>query len=159
LPPSTLVIRLLGEFMTPRSESNQTVLVVEDSARDVELLQAAIRKANCACKFHFVKDGSEAIAYLNGDPPFEDRSVHPTPRVILLDLGLRRVDGFEVLKWIRASDRCENVKIMVWSGWQNVKNAELTRQLGANIFILKMATPDVYANVVSGISMALDDSR
>src|ERR1035441_11058397 len=73
----------------------KNVLVVEDSADDVELLLIAARTAPDVVSFHMVKDGEQALAYLKGEGQFADRKAHPLPHLVLLDLSLPGMDGLD----------------------------------------------------------------
>src|ERR1035438_8483717 len=91
----------------------KNVLVVEDSADDVELLLIAARTAPDVVSFHMVKDGEQALAYLKGEGQFADRKAHPLPHLVLLDLSLPGMDGFEVLAWIRQHPEFSALKVFV----------------------------------------------
>src|SRR5690606_25342927 len=78
-----------------------SILIVDDNSDDVLLLKRAFARVGVANPIYSVHSGHEAIAYLRGIPPFEDRGQHPLPSVILLDLQMPDGDGFEVLQWIR----------------------------------------------------------
>src|ERR1035438_1980256 len=93
----------------------KNVLVVEDSADDVELLLIAARTAPDVVSFHMVKDGEQALAYLKGEGQFADRKAHPLPHLVLLDLSLPGMDGFEVLAWIRQHPEFSALKVFVWT--------------------------------------------
>src|ERR1017187_5001773 len=93
----------------------KNVLVVEDSTDDVELLMIAARTAPDMVSFHVVKDGEQALAYLNGEGHFADRHAHPFPHLVLLDLSLPGMDGFEVLAWIRQRPEFSALKVFVWT--------------------------------------------
>src|SRR5215470_12612523 len=83
------------------TSSGTTVLHVDDDPNDTALLEAAKRKAEIDFRLENVSDGDQAMAYLNGAGPYANRTRHPWPEMILLDLKMPRATGFEILRWIR----------------------------------------------------------
>jgi CheY-like chemotaxis protein len=79
-----------------------TVLLCEDDPDDVLLTQIAFEKARLANPLQIVRDGEEAIAYLEGEGRFADRTRFPLPILVLLDLKMLKLDGFHVLQWLRS---------------------------------------------------------
>src|SRR5437660_12408219 len=79
-----------------------TVLHIDDDPNDAELLDAAVRKAKATFTLHSVSDAEQAMAYLNGQGAYRDRTRFEMPSLILLDLKMPRATGFELLKWIRS---------------------------------------------------------
>ena len=77
-------------------------LLVEDNEDDVFFMQRAFQQAGVHNPLHVVRNGEEAIEYLSGQNGFSDRQEHPLPDLIFLDLKMPGVNGFEVLKWMRA---------------------------------------------------------
>ena len=77
------------------------VLIAEDDPGDVFLLQRAFSTAGVSASLHFVRDGQEAIDYLGGEASFADRTAYPLPELMLLDLKMPRLNGFDVLEWLR----------------------------------------------------------
>ncbi len=77
-----------------------TVLYVEDEEGDLFFMQAAFRKAGIGQALRSVGNGREAIDYLAGSGPYADRERHPLPTMVLLDLNLPLISGFEVLEWL-----------------------------------------------------------
>ena len=77
------------------------LLVIEDANDQALMVGIAARRANPGLDVHTVHNGLEGLAYLGGLPPFDDRSRHPMPDLVILDLYMPEVDGFEVLSWMR----------------------------------------------------------
>src|SRR4051812_15458274 len=92
---------LRGGLYTLVVENRELVLLVEDSDDDALMLRRAFKKVGIAMTLAHVKTGNQAIRYLRGDGDYGNRTVHPLPRFVLLDLGLPGKDGNEVLGWIR----------------------------------------------------------
>ena len=115
----------------------QTVLCVEDSADDLVLLKLASRICGTPFDLQYAEDGEKAIAYLSGAGPFSNRDEYPFPDLVLLDLRMPRLDGFEVLQWIRANHETQNLPVIVLAG--SAFRADMRRaiELGANAYSTK----------------------
>jgi CheY-like chemotaxis protein len=135
-------------------------LVVEDSADDVELLLIAARTAPDVVSFHVVRDGEQALAYLNGDGPFADRQAHPFPDLVLLDLSLPGMNGFEVLAWIRQHPEFGALPVFVWTDSGDPGALDRALRAGANRFVPKSVSfvRGGLAGLVRGIAQAIPDS-
>src|SRR4051812_22677364 len=77
------------------------ILLVEDREDDIVIIRKSFGKAGLLNPLQVVRNGEEAVAYLMGDKPYANRGEYPLPDLILLDLKMPRMDGFEVLTWIR----------------------------------------------------------
>jgi CheY-like chemotaxis protein len=115
----------------------KTVLVVEDNADDVALLQAAVGRTPAGIAFHFVDSGERAIAYLKGEGPYRDRQAHPLPDLVLLDLWLPGMSGFDVLAWVRNHPELNGLKVFVWTDSGHQETIERAHREGANRFVPK----------------------
>jgi CheY-like chemotaxis protein len=122
--------------------SAPSILIVDDSSDDVILLKRAFKKTGVANPLHWVKSGREAIAYLQGISPFEDRSKHPLPNVILLDLQMPDGDGFDVLQWIRNKFPSGGLLVVVLTRVEELRKINRAYALGANSFLTKPGSPE-----------------
>lgn len=110
---------------------------MDDSSDDLLLLKRAFKKAGVANPLHCVKSGREAIAYLQGLSPFDDRAKHPLPSVILLDLQMPDGDGFDVLQWIRNKFPSGGLLVVVLTRVEELRKINRAYALGANSFLTK----------------------
>lgn len=117
------------------------ILWVEDDPDDVLLIGRAIRKAGLEPPA-LVRDGGEAVAYLSGSGPYADRGVHPFPAIVLLDLKLPRMSGFEVLQWIRSHDETCRVPVVMFTSSREGTDIDRAYRLGANAYLLKSVDHD-----------------
>lgn len=108
-----------------------TLLVIEDSSDQALLFAAAARRARAGLAVHTVGNGLEGISYLAGLPPFEDRLANAAPDLIILDLIMPEVDGFEVLAWIRERQPALDVPVVVLTASPSKRDMERARELGA----------------------------
>jgi CheY-like chemotaxis protein len=122
--------------------SAPAILIVDDSSDDVLLLKRAFKKAGVANPIHCVKSGRQAITYLKGMAPFEDRTKNPMPSVILLDLQMPDGDGFEVLQWIRNKFPNGGLLIVVLTRVEELRKINRAYSLGANSFLTKPGNPE-----------------
>jgi CheY-like chemotaxis protein len=113
------------------------ILLVEDNPRDVELIQRAFRQARMANPIKVVRDGAEAMEYLSGEGIYADRAEYPLPFLVLLDLNLPRVSGFEVLQWIRTQSALTKLNVVILTSSKESIDTERAYALGANSYLNK----------------------
>jgi CheY-like chemotaxis protein len=114
-----------------------TLLVIEDARDQAELVGIAARRAHPGLDVRIVEDGLEGIAYLAGIPPYDDRRAHPHPDLIILDLYLPEVDGFEVLAWVRERGNPSPAPVVVLTASVNPADEARALDLGATAFFRK----------------------
>jgi CheY-like chemotaxis protein len=119
--------------------SPQTVLYVEDSADDFHLFKLASRKCGTPFSLRHAADGEQAIAYLSGAGAHADREEFPYPNLVLLDLKMPRLDGFEVLHWIRTNPGTKTLPVVVLAGSSFRADIRRALELGANSYAAKPA--------------------
>lgn len=117
--------------------SQKIILLVEDQADDEELTIRALGKNNTLHKVVVVRDGAEALEYLLGRGPTAGCRESAMPHLILLDLKLPKVDGFEVLKRLRTDAQTRFIPIVILTGSQEEEDLIQSYKLGANSYIRK----------------------
>jgi CheY-like chemotaxis protein len=113
------------------------ILAADDNTDDLFLLQQAFRKAGVESHLHTVSDGLEAQAYLAGRNGYADRSAHPFPDVVLLDLNMPRMSGFDVLSWVRSDRRLGSTVVHVLTASARECDARRAYELHANSYVIK----------------------
>ncbi len=125
--------------MSRSHRSPQTVLYVEDSPDDFVLFKLASSKCGTPFTLRRAADGEQAIAYLSGAGAFADREEFPFPDLVLLDLRMPRLDGFEVLHWIRTNPPTKTLPVVVLAGSSFRADIRRALELGANSYAAKPA--------------------
>lgn len=128
-----------------------TILLVEDSADDALFMSRAFAKAGVSCALQIVDDGQKALDYLAGAQRYADRAAHPLPRLVLLDLKLPHVPGFEVLRWIRSQPALQSLVVVVLTSSDHPTDIRQAYVLGANSFLSKPAHPDDLTGLVRSL--------
>src|ERR1051326_6048670 len=127
----------------------QTVLLVEDSEDDRGLIRVAFEKAECDNPIQEVRDGEEDIAYLQGEGGFRDRSKHPVPALVLLDLKMPRSNGFEFLTWARSQPALQRIPIIILPAPCRGEDVQRAFDLGASALLVKPVRLNELASMIS----------
>jgi CheY-like chemotaxis protein len=116
---------------------NKFILLVEDNPDDEALTLRALKKSNIANQVVVARDGVEALDYLFGAGSHAGRDMNVMPQVILLDLKLPKIDGFEVLRRLRAEERTKLLPVVILTTSNEEKDRLNGYGLGANSFVRK----------------------
>jgi CheY-like chemotaxis protein len=116
---------------------SKSVLIAEDDPADAFLLERAFAAAEISASLHFVRDGQEAIDYLEGSVNYADREVHPLPDLLLLDLKMPKLNGFDVLSWLRQQPGLKRLLVTVLTSSDQPNDINRAYDLGANSYLLK----------------------
>jgi two-component system response regulator len=127
------------------------ILLVEENPNDAELTLRALKKHNLANRVLHVKDGAEALEFLFANGMYDQRKVECTPRVILLDLKLPKVDGLEVLRQVKSDVRTKMIPVTVLTSSREDRDLEECYALGVNSYIVKPVEFENFASAVSNL--------
>lgn len=127
-------------------------LLVEDNPDHVKLLQRAFSKAQLVNPIQVARSGEEAIEYLSGVGKFSNRAEYPLPSLVLLDLKMPGIDGFEVLRWIRQQPGMTTLRVVVLTTSDETRDIDLAYKLGANSFLVKPSDFDRFVEISQALS-------
>jgi two-component system, response regulator len=121
------------------------VLLVDDDQNDRFFFASALQETGLRCDLFEANDGYAAIDYLLGKPPYENRPKFPFPHIVFLDLKMPGMDGFEVLKYIRASPELRTLPVIIRTNSNLESDWKTAFALGANSYYAK---PTHYSDLV-----------
>lgn len=125
------------------------VLIVEDNPSAVELILHALEKNKLVGEKHVVTDGQAALDFIYAKGVYADRINKGLPRVIMLDLGLPRVGGLEVLKRLRSDDRTRDIPVIIITGSPEERDRIESYKLKVERYIIK---PGDFTRLESALS-------
>jgi CheY-like chemotaxis protein len=115
-----------------------TILLVEDDLNDIFLVKRAFKMAHIQNPLQVVTDGQEAIQYLSGEGKYADRRSYPLPKLIVMDIKMPRLSGFEVLEWVKGDGKpLRRIPIVIVSSSGNPVDVNRAYELGANAYMVK----------------------
>ncbi|MBC8097183.1 MAG: response regulator, partial [Akkermansiaceae bacterium] len=113
------------------------ILLAKDNETDAMLVKRAIEIAGVKAQLQIVRDGQEAVDYLSGTNAYSDRLKHPFPKLMLLDLQMPRLNGFEVLKILRGDLHYTRLPVIVLTNSENPSDIKRAYDLGATSYFRK----------------------
>ena len=126
----------------------RVILLVEDNADDEALTMRALGKNNIKNKVVVARDGVEALDYLFGTGTYATRDTSMQPELILLDLKLPKLDGFEVLKKLRADERTRLLAVVILTSSKEQQDIVNGYGFGANSYVRKPVDFQQFVNAV-----------
>jgi CheY-like chemotaxis protein len=133
--------------------SLKSILLVEDNPQDEMLTLRALEKANVANRIDVVRDGQQALDYLFCEGEFADRAGSGHPTVVVLDIGLPRLSGLEVLTRLRADPRTEQLPIVILTSSDDERDRLRSYASGANSFVRKPVDFGEFATTVARLGV------
>jgi len=131
--------------------STKSILLVESNAADDDLALRALRASRVAGDVVIVHDGVEALEYLFGTGAYAGRDLHTMPACLLLELKLPGLDGFEVLRQVRADPRTRLIPIVIVTSSCESQDIRAAYRLGANSYICKPADFSLFADAMQQV--------
>ena len=129
------------------------VLLVEDNETDAELTIRALKRKNLANNLVWVKDGEEALEFIFANGRYSEREIQDLPKLVLLDLRMPKVDGMEVLRWIKADERTSKIPIVVLTSSKEDEDIVESYNLGVNSYVSKPVEFDEFTEAVSTLGL------
>jgi CheY-like chemotaxis protein len=127
------------------------ILLVEDNQMDIVLTLDAFKEARLENTINVVKNGEEALDYMFGRGKYTDRMMYPLPSLILLDLKMPGIDGFEVLRQIKSTPKLKRIPVVILSSSKEEGDRALSYDTGANSYLLKPVSFDGFVEIVKRI--------
>lgn len=131
----------------------KTILLVEDNAQDEMLVLRTLRKINLVNEVTVARDGQQALDYLFGAGEFAHRAGMELPAVVLLDIGLPRLSGLQVLERVRAEPRTRLLPVVMLTSSDEEKDLMMSYENGANSFVRKPLDFAEFAETVARLGI------
>ena len=133
-----------------------TILLVEDNPMDVELIIDAFKEARLGNKIQVSRNGKEAIEYLFGEGKYSNRQEYSLPDIVLLDLKMPGIDGHEVLRRIKGTEKLKRLPVIILTSSRDEGDRAMSYDNGANSYLVKPVSFDEFLKVVEkflGVSL------
>ena len=113
------------------------LLLAEDREDDVLLVRKALSQAQITNPLFVVRNGEEVVDYLQGTGKYSNRAEYPLPDLLLLDLKMPKMDGFEVLRWMKSQPSLKGLRVVVLTSSEDIYDVNKAYELGASSFLVK----------------------
>jgi CheY-like chemotaxis protein len=129
------------------------VLLIEDNPEDAELAIRALKKHNLANNLLHLKDGADALDFIFAQNEYQGKSMESSPKIIMLDLKLPKVNGLEVLAEIRKDERTKTIPVVVLTSSAEEQDVVESYRLGVNSYIVKPIEFNKFVEAVRHIGL------
>jgi CheY-like chemotaxis protein len=127
---------------------SKLILIVEDYEDDAKLLQILLSNTGVTNDIRIALSAEDAINYLDGVPPYSNRSIYPLPSAVFVDLKLPGISGFELLRWMKSHPELKDIFVVVLSATGDLISVQAAYALGANSFLTKPCRPVDLENLI-----------
>lgn len=134
--------------------SQYPILLVEDNPHDLLFVKRAIQRGRLPFILYHVLNGEEAVSYLKGEGQYRDREHYPQPSLIISNTKMPRMNGLQLLQWIRQQSEWSDLPVVVLSSSGEPGEVEQFEKLGANLHFVKTIDLDALVTTLQQI-MAL----
>jgi CheY-like chemotaxis protein len=130
------------------------ILLVEDDVGQAMLVEKVLGRAHLANPVVAIRNGEDAIAYLEGRAPYDDRERHPLPVIILLDVHVPGKSGLEILMWLREQKPLTHIPAVMLSGSAESEDIDRAFELGAASYLVKPVAFDALLDTVGSLGLS-----
>ena len=137
----------------PECQGVGAILILDDNQDDAGLLRRELLLLKLSNVIHSLQNAEQLIFYLRGDGDYRDREKFPHPALLLLDLRMLPLDGFDVLRWLKANPRYKTFPVVVVSGMAERHQITEAYRLGAKTFLTKPVTRPALKEALQGLNV------
>jgi CheY-like chemotaxis protein len=134
----------------------EAILIVDDDPDEANLIKRAALSLHPKSPVSTVFSAKELTDYLDGQGPYADRETYPHPALILLDLRMPGMNGFDALQWLKSHPRHSAIPVIVASSFDRQRDIRKSYQLGARTFLSKPITPEKIRNAVRSLRLPVE---
>jgi CheY-like chemotaxis protein len=131
-----------------------TILLVEDDPGHARLIEKNLRRANVTNRIDHVTDGQQAVDYLFCEGAYADRQ-HPSPLLVLLDLNMPALDGYQVLERMKSDERTKRIPVIILTTTDDAREVARCYELGCNVYITKPVDYDQFSEAMRKLGLFL----
>ncbi len=131
-----------------------TILLVEDDPGHARLIEKNLRRSNITNEIVTLGDGQQAVDYLFGEGKYVEAK-RPSPMLVLLDLNLPELDGYQVLKRMKGDERTKRIPVVILTTTDDTREVERCYDLGCNVYITKPVDYEQFADAIRKIGLFL----
>jgi len=131
-----------------------TILLVEDDPGHARLIQKNLRRSNINNEIVALTDGQQAVDYLFAQGPYADHK-RPSPLLVLLDLNMPVLDGYQVLERMKANEQTKRIPVVILTTTDDAREVERCYNLGCNVYITKPVDYEQFAEAIRKIGVFL----
>lgn len=139
------------QYHVERHREAITILLVEDNPDDRFWTERALEQSRVVNPLFMVENGKEALQFLRNEPPFRDMEKFPTPGIILLDLDMPIVDGYDLLQELKKDEKLAGIPVVVLTASSADTALVKTYNLGAQGYIEKPVTTAALLGIISSL--------
>lgn len=129
------------------------ILLIEDNPNDAELTIRALKKNNIANHIHHISDGEEALEFFFATGRYKGRDMNLTPKVVILDLKLPKVNGLQVLEKVKADERTKAIPIVILTSSKEESDIVDSYKYGVNSYIVKPVDFNKFYEAISNLGL------
>ncbi len=128
------------------------ILLVEDNEDDIEITLKAFGKARIKNNIFVVQDGQEALDFVYHQGKYEDQAKYPRPDIILLDINMPRINGYQVLEYLKKDEQYDAIPIIILTSSKDNKDIVGSYKNGAVSYIQKPVKFEDFTGFVDGFN-------